>query len=246
MILLHFILWLKKNRTYNNYKFQDNSAKNCKNLYVGKGLTADRVYMNDQMKIHFDYFEAHQIEKFQEFVQPLYDYGCNTGNQKKFLEEFLKYMKETKDIEIFLLKKREINKTNSGERNILFNRLASEYPDDLLTFLKKYLYHNYPDKTNTKDFIQRFQIKIKKLINPSLNDVITPSALSSIPVAFVTLIPSVQLDPPVSPIPPVPPDPPNDFDDLIQDQSEQNEIFTDDSDDQFNPFDLFRSLDLFY
>ena len=221
---------MKKYRIYNNYKFQDNSAKNCKNLYVGKGLTADRVYMNDQMKIHFDYFEAHQIEKFQEFVQPLYDYGCNTRNQKKFLEEFLKYMKETKDIEIFLLKKREINKTNSGERNILFNRLASEYQDDLLTFLKKYLYHNYPDKTNTKDFIQRFQIKIKKLINPSLNDVITPPVPSAAPVT------------PISSVLPVPL---NDSDNLFFDQFEQNEIFDDYSNDQFDPLDPFSSFDHF-
>ena len=221
---------MKKYRIYNNYKFQDNSAKNCKNLYVGKGLTADRVYMNDQMKIHFDYFEVHQIEKFQEFVQPLYDYGCNTGNQKKFLEEFLKYMKETKDIEIFLLKKREINKTNSGERNILFNRLASEYPDDLLTFLKKYLYKNYPDKTNTEDFIQRFQIKIKKLINPSLNDVITPPVPSAAPVTPISSVLPVSL---------------NDSYNLFFDQFEQNEIFDDYSNDQFDPLDPFSSFDHF-
>lgn len=160
---------IKTSKEYGCYKIICNLPARSKEILGGKGSTADRSYMIEQMKKHFDYFETHKIERFQNFIKPLQDYGCKTEDQRKLMNEFINYMKKTKNVDIVLLKNREMKKANSGERNILINRLVVEYPNDFIPFLKEYLQENYPTKLYSEKLVNDFQEKINQLTHPSLN-----------------------------------------------------------------------------
>ena len=164
---------IRTKKIYQNYKIKNNLSIKSKETFGGKGSTADRCYMNKQMKDHFDYFESRKVEEFQNFIKPLHKYGCKTEDQRELFAEFIEYMKINKNIDIFLLKKREMKKANAGERNILMNRIAIEYPNEFMTFLKKFLSQKYPLKLCTKNIIKQFQEKVKKLIQPQTLNVST-------------------------------------------------------------------------
>lgn len=195
----------KTSKIYQNYKIKGDFSVNVKETFEKQGPTADRKYMNKQMKDHIDFFESHRIEQFQNFIKLLYKYGCKAEDQQKFFAEFIKYMKINKNINIFLLKSREMKKANAGERNILMNRIAYEYPNEFLTFLRNFLYQNYPLKLFTKSIIKKFHEMVKQLIrSQKLND--------------SNLFDLLNLD---------------EFSEIIQDQDEQTGVFDDDQQELF-------------
>ena len=121
-----------------------------KNIFGKDGPTPDLSYMNEQMKKHIEYFEFHKVYELQSFIKSLHSYGCRSIDQRVIIEEFLKFMKERNNIDIFLLKKREMIKANAGERNILINVLAYKYPNEFLSYLRYYIYQNFPQKNKEK------------------------------------------------------------------------------------------------
>ena len=128
-----------------------------------KGLLPDQVRMNGQTKQHIEYFEIHNIEKYQEFITKLHDYKYSKKDQVKVIEKFIKYMKKTENVEITLMKKREMEKINSDKRNILMNRIAHEYPDKFISFLNEKLGKIFPQKNKIDELIIDFQAMIKEL-----------------------------------------------------------------------------------
>ena len=145
--------------------FQSTNASTVREN-LNMGLKADRIYMKEQLIPHLDYIEDRGIKELQSFIQLLHDYGCRTDNQRKIIDNFIVFIKETKKVDIFLLKARELKKANAGERNILMNRLAIEYPEDFVSFIKEFLYQNFPQKPNTEDYVQGIQEMVKQLTNP--------------------------------------------------------------------------------
>ena len=79
-------------------------------------------------------------------------------------------MKITNNVDIFLMKKREMKKANSGERNILINILAIKYPEELISFIKLYIPQNYPIINLTGKIIEKFRGKTNQLTRPVLID----------------------------------------------------------------------------
>ena len=47
------------------------------------------------------------------------------------------------------------------------NRLAIEYPEDFVLFIKEFLYQNFPQKPTTEDCIQDIQAMVNQLTNPT-------------------------------------------------------------------------------
>ncbi|KAK8892414.1 hypothetical protein M9Y10_029641 [Tritrichomonas musculus] len=130
-----------------------------------KSSTADRTYMNEQMKAHLDYLDQHGITEYQNFVQTLRDYQFNAGSILRLIEAFVDYRtRQNPAHPLFLLKPRELKKTNAGEKNILLNRLALEYSFEFLSFFQNYVQFYYPLMKIKGKLIQNIRIKIERLV----------------------------------------------------------------------------------
>ena len=151
-------------KEYQNYRFKCKLIKEYR-VFFEKGSTTDRNYMNAQMLEHLDYFEIHKVYELKNIIELLHDIRCRSPYQQKLIEEFVIHMKDTKNVDIFLLKKREMKKANGGERNILMNRLALEYPNEFFSFVIKFINQNFPDMENKEEFYKKIKSMINELIN---------------------------------------------------------------------------------
>lgn len=140
-----------------------NSVEILKQALEEKELKPDQVRMNKEIKQHIDYFEIHKIEELKGFIKTLHDCDYLRWDQVKIIEEFEKHMKNTANVEINLMKNRELKKVNSDKRNILMNRIAHQYSDEFISFLKGNLTIIFPKKNKTDELIEDFQVKIKEL-----------------------------------------------------------------------------------
>lgn len=126
--------------------------------------TADRHYMKNQMKNHIDYLDQHGIFEYQNFAQTLHEYIKNDDIQK-FIQSFVDYKNKTGlSDSVFMLKQRELKKTNICEKNILLNRIALEYSKEFLLFFENYLKLYYPFMKTKNTLVESFKSKIEKLI----------------------------------------------------------------------------------
>lgn len=130
-----------------------------------KSYTPDRSLMNEQIKVHLDYLDQHGITEYGNFVQTLRDYQFNAGSILKLIQDFVDY-KNSQDPEnpLFLLKKRELKKSNDGEKNILFNRLSVEFSFEFLSFFENYV-NFYFSRMKIKDkLIEKIRAKVEHLV----------------------------------------------------------------------------------
>ena len=176
----------KTSKAYKHYRLQSKDSegitmKEIKEILKGgKELTPDRSYMIEQFQKHIDFFESIKVEMLKDLVQLLHDYGCRTENQRKIIEGFIVFMKENKNIDIFLLKPRELKKANAGERNILMNRLAIEYQNDFVSYIKSFLYQKYPENPKTEEVVQEIQAIANQLtVNSALISQVTSPVLNN-------------------------------------------------------------------
>lgn len=84
---------------------------------------------------------------------------------KKFILHFQNYMNLPKKSKLFL-KKRNINKTNASERNLLLTRYVLDYEKLIINFLPIF-YKNHFDNNqqNQKKFIEKFTENIQFVKN---------------------------------------------------------------------------------
>ena len=120
--------------------------------------------MKNQMKNHIDYLDQHGIFEYQNFAQTLHEYIKNDDIQK-FIQSFVDYKNKTGlSDSVFMLKQRELKKTNICEKNILLNRIALEYSKEFLLFFENYLKLYYPFMKTKNTLVESFKSKIEKLI----------------------------------------------------------------------------------
>ena len=155
--------------------YQDHKSRSFKvleliNYYKIEGNTKDRKYMNEQIIKHLEFLKSKNIEKVLDFIPIFLGFGIKTVFQQKMIEGFITFMKITNNVDIFLMKKREMKKANSGERNILINILAIKYPEELISFIKLYIPQNYPIINLTGKIIEKFRGKTNQLTRPVLID----------------------------------------------------------------------------
>lgn len=152
---------IKKNL---RYKVGCNGIEN--RAIFQKSYTTDRSYMNAQMKRHLDYLDKHGISEYQNFVKILHNYLLSAHEILKLIEAFIDFKnKQNLSNNIILLKPREMKKTNSGEKNILLNRLAVEFSTEFMHFFENYICFFYPLMKTKNKLIQEFKNKIDILIS---------------------------------------------------------------------------------
>lgn len=138
-------------------------------MYQMSPNTIDRSYMNEQMKVHLQFFEQNGISHYQNISKSLHNYGLKAEDERKCIKAFEDLINSQNIYnKILLLKPRELKKANLGERNIILNRLAFEYNYKFYDFLITYLHNNYPDMKNQNDLCQEIKNMIDHLLNQSI------------------------------------------------------------------------------
>lgn len=149
----------KKN--LNKYNFIDDLREIQQNYPLEEKY--DSKQMQKQLKHVIDSIISKNIITKQDFVTPLKEFGFNRNDKKLLIEEYAKH------INIYLLKKRELEKSSDLVKNILFNRLASENPEDFLSFFTNYIKEKYPYRPYTDILLKDFKSNVDQLKKQIIN-----------------------------------------------------------------------------
>lgn len=212
----------KQRKPTERHMIQSAKIQDFKKAY--DGTIGDRGRMNEQIKNHLDILEENGINDIQNFSKIFSDHEYISKDQQNIMTEFVNYMKEQNSIKIFLLKSREMKKANENDRDIIMNRLAVEYPNNFIKFLKDHLNKNYKNKTDTEKLIQELQAKINQLEQQKLKNAI-PNGFIINQDDQVNLYDDSNINQA---------DQVNLYDDSIINQDDQNYIFGDALDNLFN------------
>lgn len=121
-------------------------------------LTPDRAYMQSQMANHVKFIDDNGVKDLSSFVQTLHDYGFKSNDYLNFIN----YCCEQLDLK--LLKKRELKKSNAGEKNILLNVLALQFPDSFNCLMVSFVNDKFPQMLNKDALFQDFKLKTAQLL----------------------------------------------------------------------------------
>lgn len=136
-------------------------------------LKIDRYYMLEMLKPNIDFLENLGITDLQNFIESFKKLGYKTDNIKDFIKDFQLFI-TTSNVKknwqpINWMRERELTKANFGEKNIIINRLAIQYPEEFLTFSRNYTFHKCISTVSQENFIQEIDFKIKQLQNTIKN-----------------------------------------------------------------------------
>lgn len=130
-------------------------------------MSRDRLYMIKMLKPCFEYFDNHEIIMYQNLSDTLKKFGFRTDNIKNFILGFQDFINshylERNISPINWIVSRTVKKANFEEKNIILNRLAIEYPNELFYYTQKYIQQYYPALVNIEIFFKEIQDKIEKI-----------------------------------------------------------------------------------
>lgn len=121
-------------------------------------LTPDRAYMQSQMANHIKLIDDNGVKDLSSFVQTLHDYGFKSNDYLNFIN----YCCE--QLNLKLLKKRELKKSNAGEKNVLLNVLALQFPDSFNCLIVYFVNDKFPQMLNKDALFQDFKLKTAQLL----------------------------------------------------------------------------------
>lgn len=130
---------LKEKKRYNSYR--GNAGEPYSFPIGSEYIKKDRYYMYIDMKPNLDVLKQNGIHEYENFYNLLHKSKLKSKNIKELIDEITKYLNANyNNKEILFLKDRQLKKSNSEEANIVLNRIACEYPEDLINFVEnKYL-----------------------------------------------------------------------------------------------------------
>lgn len=119
-------------------------------------MNRDRLYMIKMLKPCFEYFDRHEITNYQNLSETLKKFGFRTDNIKNLILGFQVFINslylERNISPIDWIVSRTVKKANFEEKNIILNRLAFEYPNELFYYIQKYIQQYYPALMNIEIF----------------------------------------------------------------------------------------------
>lgn len=160
-------------KSYYNHRIVGSSRNEVGLALQAQPTNPDRAYMNNQMSPHIDFLDKHGVNDYPSFIQSFHDYGFKAKDQLDIIIGFPKYMKVNYSKDVFLLKNRELKKTNKGEKNVLIVRVACEFPIEFFNFVQIYIQEKFPQMLNREMLFKDIQFKINQLTNQNECDMIS-------------------------------------------------------------------------
>lgn len=167
-------------RTYQSHKFNNR----CEYIidFQKEASTKDRFYMGKMITPTITALDNSGVTNYQNFYQLFKRIGIKSKEIIVIINEFKDYINSfEQNQKINWIKPRELNKSNYGEKNIILNRLALEYPRELINFIYSYLSRFNPCLTNGI-FIHELKILVdeiekQKSLNNFLNHFVSNPAI---------------------------------------------------------------------
>lgn len=130
---------LEEKKKYNSYR--GNAGEPYSFPIGSEYINKDRYYMYIDMKPNLDVLKQNGIHEYENFYNLFRKNKLKSKKIKELIDEITKYLNANyNNKEILFLKDRQLKKSNSEEANIVLNRIACEYPEDLINFVEnKYL-----------------------------------------------------------------------------------------------------------
>lgn len=124
----------------------------------------DRYYMCRELKPHINFLEQNGIKNHENFLRLLHNFRFKANDIRKLIKGMTKHLNAANaDKNIVFMKKRQLKKTNSEEKNIILNRIACEYPDDLVNFVENEFLESMENFEKKRKNI--FVDELKKLVD---------------------------------------------------------------------------------
>lgn len=140
-----------------------NSRLGFINDFENAKLNKDRFYMGEMIKPTIRILDNSGVTNYQDFYQLFKRRGLKSKDIIYLINEFKEWNNKQEQIrKIDWIKKRELNKSNCGEKNIILNRLASEYPERFTNFIHSYINMMVPS-SNNEIFISEFKFLISEV-----------------------------------------------------------------------------------
>lgn len=132
--------------------------------FQSESITKDRKYMGKVIKPIILFLNCYGVNKYQDFYQLLKNYELKSKDISSMIIDFINYINSNgKLAKINWFKIRELKKSNSGEKNIIMNRLALEYPNEFIGFVYSYMSTIRPRDSNINILMDQFRSSIDVL-----------------------------------------------------------------------------------
>lgn len=147
----------KPKKHYHSHKFNNTEESFIK---LNKGPpTVDRRIMTSQLVPIYKYLDLHGIKQYEKISQYIHSIGLKRTNEIELIVKLQDYIKYE------FIKERELNKSNSCERNMVWNRIVLEYSTQTLEFVNSYLIKYHPEIKNKDEIISNLKVKFEDLKN---------------------------------------------------------------------------------
>lgn len=99
---------------------------------------------------------------------------------KEFIIYFDEHISNDRESNTRLFTTRQQKKSNEGEKNIVLNRMALQYPDKIIKFFKSYFDETFPNNPNRDAYVNEFKLQVKQLEDQcELNKVLVIDSIDS-------------------------------------------------------------------
>lgn len=166
------LIWLGKKTMQNKIRVYKSRRENIRDhIFYDDNqqmeVDRDRQDMVKMLKPCFEYLDKYEVTEYQNLIESFKKIGFRADNIKNFILEFKTFInsicQERKISPIDWIVLRTLKKANFGEKNIILNRLALEYPNELLYFAQRYIQCTYQVYANFDIFFKELQGKIEKI-----------------------------------------------------------------------------------
>lgn len=131
-----------------------------------ENISKDRYYMAEMIKPNILFLDHYGISNYQNFYQLLHSYNFKSNDINEMITEFKDYINSYNlNCQIEWIKKRELKKSNNGEKNVILNRLAVEYSNEIIDFILYFASKKLNNCSNIEILVKEFKSKINTLKN---------------------------------------------------------------------------------
>ncbi len=149
-------------KQYKNYRFYTIKEANAE---MNRGPpNKERTIMHHMLNPIVEFINKSGVKEYQDFIMIFKDSRFRMRDVQNFIFEFRDWI-NSQNKQIKWISNRGLSKSNFGEKNLILNRLAIEYPNELMIFVRSYMQNCSPEILKCESFVQDFQKKIQLLLN---------------------------------------------------------------------------------
>lgn len=167
-------------RRNHDHRIEVNTLEDIIEFFSSVPINNDRKYMKNEIMPHLTYLKWKGIKNISEITLFLKKCGFARTQMKEFIIYFDEHISNDRESNTRLFTTRQQKKSNEGEKNIVLNRMALQYPDKIIKFFKSYFDETFPNNPNRDAYVNEFKLQVKQLEDQcELNKVLVIDSIDS-------------------------------------------------------------------